>query len=325
VAGYEVTSIAQSAAATASLPVPAAGGHGADPLVHGVLARVRALQPEFTGALRRVAEQVLADPAGAARATIVELAERSGTSPATITRFCRALGFEGYAELRLGIAGETGRAARAAGWNVDIGREIQRDDPLERVLQQIVAADARAMGETAATVDLDAVARAAAAIAVANRVDIYGAGGSALVGAEMHVCLHRIGVSTWAWNDVHNGLASAALLRPRDVALGISHSGQTRETIEMIAEAGSHGATTIALTSLPRSPLAELSDILLQTAAQASTFRPDALSARHPQLVVLDLLYIAVAQRLHDRVHAAFQATARAVHAHRVAGQGRSG
>src|SRR5215203_1582336 len=76
-----------------------------------VLARVRAKLPEFTGALQRVAEHILSDPAAAARATIVELAERSGTSPATITRFCRAMGFDGYAELRLGIAAETGSAA----------------------------------------------------------------------------------------------------------------------------------------------------------------------------------------------------------------------
>jgi DNA-binding MurR/RpiR family transcriptional regulator len=53
------------------------------------------------------------------------------------------------------------------------------------------------------------------------------------------------------------------------------------------------------------------------TASQATTFRPDALSARHPQLVVLDLLYIAVAQRTHDRAHAAFQRTARAVQGHK--------
>src|SRR4051794_10283305 len=65
----------------------------------GVLARVRAGAGELTGALRRVAEHVLSDPEAAARATIVELAERSGTSPATITRFCRAMGFEGYADL----------------------------------------------------------------------------------------------------------------------------------------------------------------------------------------------------------------------------------
>src|ERR1700754_47453 len=94
----------------------------------GVLVRVRSLLPEFTVALRRVAEQVLTDPAPASRATIVELAERSGTSPATVTRFCRALGFDGYADLRLGIAAETGRA-RSAGWTFDIGRGIQPTAP----------------------------------------------------------------------------------------------------------------------------------------------------------------------------------------------------
>src|SRR5687767_9870232 len=102
------------------------------------LVRVRARLPEFTGAVRRVGEHVLSDPAAASRATIVELAERSGTSPATVTRFCRALGFEGYSDLRLGIAAETGRVARLAGWTVDIGREIQPTDPLERVLGQIM-------------------------------------------------------------------------------------------------------------------------------------------------------------------------------------------
>lgn len=292
--------------------------HAAD----GVLARVRSQLPEFTGALRRVAEQVLTDAAGAARATIVELAERSGTSPATVTRFCRAMGFEGYADLRLGIAAETGRA-RSAGWTVDIGREIQPGDPLERVLGQIMAADTRAMHDTATLLDLREVERAADAIAGATRVNIFGASGSALAGEEMQSSLHRIGVAAWAWNDVHEGLASAALLRAGDVALGISHTGQTRDTIEMLAEAGSHGATTLALTSFPRSPLAELAEIVLRTAAQATTFRPDALSARHPQLVVLDLLYIAVAQRTHDRAHAAFQRTAKAVDGHKAASQAR--
>lgn len=282
-----------------------------------VLAQVRAGLPEFTGAVRRVAEVVLSDPAAAARATIVELAERSGTSPATVTRFCRALGFEGYSDLRIGIAGETGRGARLAGWTVDIGREIQPSDPLDKVLAQIMAADTQAMHDTAALLDLGEVVRAAEAIAGAARVDLYGVSGSALVGGEMQFSLHRIGVAAWTWNDPHNGLASAALLSPGDVAIGISHSGQTGEIIEMIAEAGSHGATTVALTSFPKSPLAELADIVLTTASQQTTFRPDALSARHPQLVVLDLLYIAVAQRTHDRAHAAFQRTARAVAGHK--------
>jgi DNA-binding MurR/RpiR family transcriptional regulator len=311
---------AVSASPVSAIPTTALAGpmDGFPAMVTGdsVLANVRAQLPELTGALQRVAEVILADPAAAARSTIVELAERSGTSPATVTRFCRALGFDGYADLRLGIAAETGRA-RSAGWTVDIGREIQPGDPLERVLGQIMAADTRALHDTAARIDLRAVGRAAAAIAAAPRVAVFGAGGRALVGEEMQVSLHRIGVPVWAWTDVHNGLAGVALSRPGDVALGISHSGETGETIEVLAEAGSRGAATVAVTSRARSPLAELADIVLLTAAQATTFRPDALSARHPQLIVLDLLYVAVAQRTHERSHAAFQRTAQAVQGHK--------
>jgi DNA-binding MurR/RpiR family transcriptional regulator len=285
-------------------------------LPDGVLARVRARLPEFTGALQRVAEHVLRDPASAARATIVELAERSGTSPATVTRFCRALGYEGYAEVRLGIAAETGRAA---GWGLYVDREIRPNDPLDRVLQQIMATDTRAMHDTAALLDLRSIEKAAQAISTARRVDIYGASSSALVGAELRVCLHRIGIAAWSWADIHDGLASAATLDAGDVAVGVSHTGRTRETVEIVAEAGCHGATTIALTSFPGSPLADVADVVLLTSVHGTPPRPDALSARHSQLVVLDLLYIAVAQRLHDRADAAFQLTARAVDAHRAA------
>jgi DNA-binding MurR/RpiR family transcriptional regulator len=280
-------------------------------LPDSVLVRIRDRLPEFTGALLRVAEQVLSDPGAAARATIVELAERSGASPATVTRFCRALGFPGYAELRLGLAGETG-------WATDPGRVARSEHPLDTVLQQIMADDTGAMRDTAARLDLRAVAAAADAIAAARRVDIYGASGSALVAGELQFCLHRIGVAAWSWKDIHDGLASAATLGPLDVVIGVSHTGESRAAIEIVAEAGSHGATTVALTSFSRSPLADVADVVLLTAVQGTPFRPDALSARHPQLVVLDLLYIAVAQRLHDRADTAFQVTARAVDAHRV-------
>jgi DNA-binding MurR/RpiR family transcriptional regulator len=89
--------------------------------------------------------------------------------------------------------------------------------------------------------------------------------------------------------------------------------------VEILAEAGSHGAATIAMTSFADSPLAGVADTVLLTSVHHSPVRPDALSARHSQLIVLDLLYIAVAQRRHDRADTAFQRTARAVDAHRSA------
>jgi DNA-binding MurR/RpiR family transcriptional regulator len=282
-----------------------------------MLGRIRAELPTLPEALRRVADQILADPAEAALATIVDLAERSGTSTATVTRFCRLFDFRGYAALRVAIATETGRAAQAR-WDLDIGREIVATDSLERVLGIVASADSRAIQETAAQLDLASLERVTAALAGARRVELFGIGSSGTAATELAIRLQRIGVVCWARSEVHTALTNAALLRPGDVAIGLSHSGRTHEAIEVLAEAASQGATTVAVTSFPRSPLAEAAELVLTTAPHETTFRPEALAAMHSQLFVLDLIYVALAQRTYDQSSAAFEVTARAVTGHRL-------
>lgn len=282
-----------------------------------VVGRLRVELPTLPDALQRVAEQILGDPASAAQTSIVDLAERSGTSTATITRFCRVLGFRGYAALRVAIATESGRDEQAR-WDTDIDREIEPGDPLDRVLGVIASADARAIQETAVRLDLAKAARIADAIAGAGRVELFGLGSSGTAAREMAFRLERIRIPVWYREDSHKALTNAALLGPGDVAIGLSHSGRTREVIEVMAEAASQGALTVAVTSFERSPLADTAEITLSTAVHETTFRLAALSALHSQLVALDLIYVAVAQRTYDRTNEAFEVTARAVDAHRI-------
>ncbi|GAA1320765.1 MurR/RpiR family transcriptional regulator [Pseudonocardia xinjiangensis] len=281
-----------------------------------LLVHLRSLLPGLAGALRQVGNVILEDPAWASRATIVELGERSGTSPATVTRFCRTLGVAGYTELRVGIATEIGRADQA-GWELGIGADVLPTDPIDRVLRTLVAVDVQAMHETAAALDLAVVDAVADAVVAARRVDFYATGGSAAVLEDQQLRLYRIGIATWTWADVHNGLTSAALLGPGDVAVALSHSGRTTETVEMLAEAGRRGATTVAITNFSTSPIADVADHLLGTSVRETAFRAGAMSARHSQFLVLDLIYLAVAQRTHERSTEAFARTAAAVAAHR--------
>lgn len=268
-------------------------------------------------ALRRVADAILEDPGAAARMTIVDLAERSGTSTATITRFCRALGFGGYAELRVAVATETGRVNQQT-WQTDIGREILPGDSLDKVLGVVSGNDIRLIQETGDQLDLAVVEKVAQAIARAGRVLLFGVSSSAAVAHEMEYRLQRIRVPTWSRSDAHSALTDAALLGHGDVAIGISHSGRTREAIEVLEEAGSHGAITVAVTSNPRSPLAEVAELVLTTASRETTFRSDGFAAIHSQLLVLDVVYVAVAQRTYERTKQAFDVTVRAVAGHRL-------
>jgi DNA-binding MurR/RpiR family transcriptional regulator len=138
------------------------------------------------------------------------------------------------------------------------------------------------------------------------------------VALDLQQKLHRIGRVSFAWNDTHIMLTSAAVLRQGDVAVGISHTGATTDTVEALRTARQHGATTVALTNFPRSPISEVADLVLTTAARETTFRSGAMASRIAQLTVIDCLFIGVAQRHLSDAMGALEATRDAVGPHRL-------
>lgn len=287
------------------------------PTAGGILTRIRGVEPTLSAAHRRIAEVILAEPDVMAACTITELAERCGTSLTTITRFCRGLGLGGYPELRLALATELGRS-RANG---PLRRAITfaPDDPTSQVLQSLVMSDTAAMDETAAQLDVAALDRAASALVRARFTDFFAVSGSAGITLDLQLRLHAAGRPCALWTDVHNALASANARDHRDVAVAVSHSGTTAEVVEPLAIARERGATTIAITNFPRSPLAEVADIVLTTAAgESSPFRAGAMAARHPQMLVLDCLYVGVVQRTHETTDLLLTSATEAINRHRL-------
>jgi len=277
--------------------------------------RARGLLPSLSPAERRVAQVVIDEAATAASLTITDLARRARSSETTVIRFCRAMGFGGYSELRLTLAAEAGRAADDEG---PIGSDISETDDLAAVVKKIAFADARAIEETAGQLDLAVLARVVDLVVASRRVDIYGVGASAFVAGDFQQKLHRIGRVAYAWSDVHVALTSAALLDSRDVAFGISHTGTTSDTIEAFAEARRRGARTVAVTNFPRSPITRVADHVLTTAARETTFRSGAMASRLAQLTVIDCVFVGVAQRTYRETRMALEATYQAVSGRRV-------
>jgi DNA-binding MurR/RpiR family transcriptional regulator len=263
---------------------------------------------------------VLEDPAGVSRRSITEVADAAGTSETTVTRFCKAVGVSGYPELRIALAADTARAAARSDRDLDrdLGGEIGPSDDLRQVVGKVAFADARAVEETAEQLDMASLERVVQAIAGAGRVDVYGVGASAFVALDLQQKLHRIGRVCFAWSDTHIMLTSAAVLRRGDVAVGISHTGATTDTVEALREARERGATTVALTNFPRSPITEAADHVLTTAARETTFRSGATASRIAQLTVIDCVFIGVAQRHMASALAALDTTYSAVGSHRL-------
>ncbi|MET8086818.1 MurR/RpiR family transcriptional regulator [Micromonospora sp. NPDC005197] len=283
----------------------------------GLIVHISGLLPSLSPAEQRVARLVVSDPAAAARRTITDLATAAETSEATVIRFCRSVGMDGYPQLRIRLAAEAARRIEPPDARV-VGGDIPPGADLAQIIATIAFNDARAVEETAEQLDPAVCEQVVEAIASAGRIDIYGAGASGFVASDFQQKLHRIGRIAFYFPDVHTALTSAALLGRGDVAIGISHTGTTSDVIEVLEQARTRGAATVALTNFPRSPITEVADFVLTTAARETTYRSGATASRLAQLTVVDCLFVGVAARNRSRARKALEATAEAVQSHRV-------
>ncbi|WP_189232964.1 MurR/RpiR family transcriptional regulator [Streptomyces flaveolus] len=294
-------------------PRPSTDRPAEDASPAGTLAGIRAALPSLAPSERRVAEAVLADPAQASELSISALGKRADTSVATVMRFCRAIGIANYPQLRLALAAAAAREDARGGDRPAPGTDISATDTLDEIVRKIVYNEMHALEDTGAGLDVEVLGRAVDAVAGARRIDIFGVGASAFVGQDLHQKLHRIGHTAFVWTDRHAALTATALLGPGDVALAISHSGETEDTVEPLQVAAERGATTIALTNAPRSALAVSADLVLATCARETPFRSGATASRIAQLALIDCLFVGVAQRSYDATTAALEKTYGAV------------
>lgn len=261
----------------------------------------------------RLAETLLADPEGFAALSINDVAKAAGTSTTTVVRFYRRLGYSGYRDLKLDLAQETLRARLLTRDLHASASDVEPDDTLEQVVAKVARDETLSISDTADVLDTVALADAVSAVAQASRIDIFGVGASAIVSIDLQRKLSRIGLTAINWPDAHTAWTSAAILGERNVAVAISHSGRTTDTVEFLRLARKGGAATIAITNVTGSPLTGEADVVLYTAARETSFRSGALGSRIAQLMVVDCLFVGVVQADYARAVAAIRSTYEAV------------
>jgi RpiR family carbohydrate utilization transcriptional regulator len=264
-----------------------------------VLARIRTLRPSLTPSEAAVAALTLARAAEVVGLGVAALARRAGVSTATVLRFSHTLGFAGFKDFKIALAVESGRSPAV------LAEEIRDADPPAQIARKVFQADMQAIGQTLELLDERAFNRAVGTLDTARRIEVYGIGSSAPIAVDAYYRLLRIGLPVGVVTDAHMQAVSASLLRKGDVALVISHTGRTRETLTAAEQARAAGATVIALTSFQRSPVTRIAHVVLVTASAETAFRVEAMASRIAHLSVIDALYVALAtRRRHDALEA---------------------
>lgn len=273
----------------------------------GELEKIKSMYEELTPSEKKVATYVLDSPQSIADLSIAELSEICRTSEASVVRFCRRLGYKGYQDLKIKISADIAFRTRKIQGVVNI------DDDMEAIVTKISRHNMQAIENTMDVLSRDEINRAVEAIMKAERIDFYGIGASAIVAQDAMHKFVRINKACTAYPDSHMQLASAANLTSKDVAVGISYSGQTVDTVEALRLARNAEATTICITKFGQSPITEVSDIKLFVTSSEALFRSGAMASRIAQLNVIDIIFSIIACKKYGDIREYLENTSKAV------------
>lgn len=255
------------------------------------LVKLRSSYASLTEAERRLADYLLANPGKAMFYSIMEMAREGGASVSTVTRLCVKLGYTGFVDMKTALAVELLNPQH------DARSPIAADDTTQAVVNKVFDLATQGLRDTLHTLDMEAITRAADAMASCRRVECFGHGNvTGPIAGIFHHRLIMIGVPAAAFT--HDWQAnSASLLGQGDVALGLSNSGTAVPVAHALQVAREAGALTICITSAPASAVARAAEIVLITATHETHEWSDSVASRVPMLAVLDTLYACVALR----------------------------
>jgi DNA-binding MurR/RpiR family transcriptional regulator len=248
----------------------------------------------FTAAEKKLADHILANQDGIARLSISQLADGAGVAEATVSRFSRRMGFGGFVDFKLAAANASLRFKPA---NDPLSGQLEDGDTVEDICRKLYAAEAEAMAQTMAVLDPAAVVRGADLLEKAGRVYCMGQGGSMLIAQEAAHLFSTVSNRFQSVVDSHMQAIAASMMAPEDVLFFFSYSGSTKAMVETMQLAKKRKGKVILATRFPRSPGAELSDVVLQCGANENPLQSGSVAARIAQMYLLDVLFSEYARR----------------------------
>ncbi len=270
------------------------------------LLRLRERSENFSATERAIAEYILANPQAVADLSIHELAKRTFSSASTIVRLCGHTGYSGYKEFRRAITFDLAKREQT---RRDEQTKIYRSDSLEDIIDKITFANILSLEETRDLMDAQVLRVCVDLVKKAKVVFLFGMGASLCAAKDAYLKFLRLGKLCVINEDWHSQLVQSRNATAGDAAIVISYSGATSEVIACMKNLKKNGTPIIAITRYIQSPVSELADYCLYTAADEALFRGGAMSSRMAQLNVVDILFSALTNDSYEQAMDQFSRT----------------
>ncbi|CAG9296531.1 MurR/RpiR family transcriptional regulator [Celerinatantimonas diazotrophica] len=248
----------------------------------------------FSKSERKVAEVIIASPQTAIHSSIATLAKMADVSEPTVNRFCRRLDTKGFPDFKLHLA------QSLANGTPYVNRHVEEDDGPEAYTAKIFESSIACLEAAKNSLDPNVINRAVDLLTQAKRITFCGLGASASVAHDALNKFFRFNVPVACSSDVVMMRMSCILSTEDDVVVLISHTGRTKELVDIAKLARGNGATVIAMTS-KHSPLAEYCHLLVAMDVPEDTDVYMPMASRLAQMTLIDVLATGFTLRRGDR------------------------
>jgi len=247
------------------------------------IAIIKSCYPSLSKTEKKVADYILKEKGKIIYQTLLEISQSIDVGEATIIRFVRKIGFSGFQDLKFEIAKENNTENEdSENGGEHNNYESYIDANAERIVQTIT--------NTKATLVQGNINLAIKMITDAKRVFFYGVGSSGFTANEAQVRFMRLGVIGNSVIDPHFQSMYSSIGNDKDVIIVFSISGYTKDIIEAVKIAKEENTKVIAITSYILSPVAQLADCVLLTAAKENPLEGGSFTGKISQLYIIDLL-----------------------------------
>lgn len=251
--------------------------------------KIKAVYRDISRKEQQIADYILNFPERVIHQSIGDLSRHLGMAESTVFRFCQRLGYAGFKDFKIDLATYKKQENPL---EHEIYEGISADDSAKAIAKKVFEANRKALEDTVDLLDETQFEAAVKLINHSRSVSFFGIGGSNAIALDAYHKFLRTPLEVKFATDHHIQLMEAARLGAKDCAVLISHSGQSKDILQIAGQVKRSGAKLIVITSFLLSPLAEMADFCLLSTSKEVEFRPEALASRITQLSIIDALFV---------------------------------
>lgn len=250
---------------------------------------------------QKVAEYIVKNIENIPEMSIVELSESIEVSQPTIIRFVKALGFKGYRQFKDSVIMELAENNQVNTFNPLYGFEIKKNDNIEDIPSKTIGTTIQILEQILKSISVESYKKAIDMIVNAQKIQIFGVENSRCVVDDLLNKLTYLGLNAVSYEDSYMQLICANNINENDLAIGVSYSGSSRDTVEAMKIAKDNGANTLVITNFEDAIINKYADISIFASNFKSKIYGNAIFSRTSQIAIIDMIYMGIISSDYDK------------------------